>query len=126
MSWSGSPAYVLPKRALPPSMKPTWSCELPSRPKYARSRSLTIGKMLRLTDTRGTRAWPASAQALRKRLQSEGLQAAVEGVALSLQVLHLRHSRPAEDQLESGVIAVLLHDRLDRRQRSRGDRKSIV
>ena len=33
----------------------------------ARSRSLTIGKMLRLTETRGSRAWPAAVQASRNR-----------------------------------------------------------
>ena len=35
-------------------------------PKYARSSSLMIGNTLRLTDTRGSRAQPAAAQASRK------------------------------------------------------------
>src|SRR4029079_6757688 len=36
-------------------MNPTWSSLRDSAPKYARSVLLTIGKMLRLTDTRGSR-----------------------------------------------------------------------
>ena len=46
-------------------MWPTWSWLVVSCPKYARSRSLTSGKMLRLTETRGSRSWPAAAQASR-------------------------------------------------------------
>src|SRR5437773_1446794 len=44
------------------SMYPTWSWSRASRPKYARSRSSTSAKMLRLSDTRGSRRCPASFQ----------------------------------------------------------------
>jgi hypothetical protein len=54
-SSSGSPAYVLPKVERMPSITPIWS---PScrPPKYMRSSAVVIGKIERLTETRGSPA----------------------------------------------------------------------
>src|SRR2546430_1714839 len=46
--------------------KPTVSSPSLPRPKYIRSRSFIKAKMLRLTDTRGSPAWPAAVHASRK------------------------------------------------------------
>src|SRR6266568_1745367 len=47
-------------------MWPTWSSSWLRAPKYMRSRSSTRAKMLRRTETRGSRACPAVRHALRK------------------------------------------------------------
>jgi hypothetical protein len=46
---------------------PTWSSASSPEPKYWRSRSVTMGITLRLTEIRGCRSQPASAQAVRYR-----------------------------------------------------------
>jgi hypothetical protein len=47
------------------SRKPIESLSSRPEPKYLRSRSFIRAKMLRLTETRGVRVWPACAQASR-------------------------------------------------------------
>ncbi len=64
---SGSAAYVLPKTARRlASIWPNWSELEPSWPKYIRSRSVVIGMIERLTETRGSPSWPAALHASRK------------------------------------------------------------
>jgi D-arabinose 1-dehydrogenase-like Zn-dependent alcohol dehydrogenase len=49
----------------PTNPAPTWSLVWRSWPKLARSRSVVRAKILRLTETRGWRMWPASSEARR-------------------------------------------------------------